>query len=86
MSEIVGADLEVTLNTDDKSFIDANNTTNLTTDKCLRLDLTALCEMFENDEVKFKWIETKKQLADILTNKVASKQNLLQILQQYCLV
>ena len=86
LSEIVDADLEVTLYTDNKSLIDAINTTNLTTDKRLRVDLAALREMFENDEVKFKWIETKKQLADILTKKGASKQNLLQILQQCCLV
>ena len=75
----------VVLCTDNQSLVDSINTTNLSTDKRLRVDLAALREAHENNEVHFKWVETAKQIADVFTKKGASKRNLLQILQSCCL-
>ena len=59
--------------------------TNLSQDKRLRVDLAALREMNDNDEVNFEWVESKSQIADVLTKIGSSKRNLLQILQHCCL-
>ena len=85
IAELLSYDPQVTLFTDNKSLFDATSTTNLVSDKRLRVDLAALREMSDRNEVKFRWIETKKQLADVMTKKGPSKQNLLQVLQHCCL-
>ena len=54
ISELLGIDPDVELFTDNKSMIDAINTTNLMVDKRLRVDIAALREMNENNEVCFK--------------------------------
>ena len=74
----------ITLYTDNKSLNDSINTTNLAQDKRLRVDLAALREINDNNDVDFKWVDTKSQIADVLTKKGVSKHNLLQILQQSC--
>ena len=74
----------IILYTDNKSLIDSINTTNLAQDKRLRVDLAALREINDNNDVDFKWVDTKSQIADVLTKKGVSKHNLLQILQQSC--
>ena len=38
-------------------------------EKRLRVDITALREMNENNEVCFKWIYSKNQIADVLKIK-----------------
>ena len=54
ISELLGVDPEFELFTDKKNMIDAINTTNLMVDKRLRVDIAALREMNENNEVCFK--------------------------------
>ena len=82
---ILDRSLKVTLRTDNKSLFDAIRTTNLSQDKRLRVDLAALREMNDNDEVNFEWVDSKNQIADVLTKIGASKRNLLQVLQHCCL-
>ena len=73
--------LEVDLYTDNKSLYDAINTTNVMLDRRLRVDIASLREMSENGEVSFFWIESKNQLADVLTKKGASKKKLTDVLR-----
>lgn len=75
-------ELAVTLFVDNKSLHDAVNTTNLISDKRLRIDIAAIREMSEKEEVQIKWVDTKSQIADVLTKKGPSKYNLLKVLQQ----
>ena len=73
--------LEVDLYTDNKSLYDAINTINVMLDKRLRVDIASLREMSENGDVSFFWIESKHQLADVLTKKGASKKKLTDVLR-----
>ena len=73
--------LQIDLYTDNRSLFDAVNTTNAMLDKRMRVDIAALREMSEKNEVKFMWVETKFQLADVLTKKEASKRKVLDALQ-----
>ena len=85
IGKILEESLRVTLRTDNKSLFDAIGTTNLSQDKRLRVDLAALREMNDNDEVNFEWVDSKRQIADVLTKIRSSKRNLLQIRQHCCL-
>ena len=58
--------------TDNKSLFDAVHSTKLTLDRCLRLDISAVREMCEREEVCLQWIKTCRQLSDVLTKKGAS--------------
>ena len=69
------------LYTDNKSLYDALHTSNLVSDKRLRVDMSALRELSDNGQVQFRWIESKNQLADVLTKKGASKMELLRVLE-----
>ena len=73
--------LQIELYTDNKSLFDAINTTNMMLDRRMRVDIAALREMSENNEVSFFWLETKWQLADVLTKKGASKLKLIEALK-----
>ena len=75
-----GVSLDVELYVDCKSLYDAINTTNLLSDKRLRIDIALLREMVERSELKVKWIQTKAQVADILTKCGPSRINLVKIL------
>ena len=72
---------EIDLITDNKSLYDAVHTSNLLLDKRLRVDIAALREMVEKNEVNFKWTESSHQLADALTKRGASRKGLLDVLK-----
>ena len=59
----------IILYTDNKSLIGSIKTANLAQDKRLCVDLAALCEISDNNDVDFKWVDTKSQIADVLTTK-----------------
>ena len=73
-------EIKINLHTDNKNLHDAIYTTNLVTDKRLRVDISALREMYERGEVEVRWISSEHQLADCLTKKGASRRKLLQVL------
>ena len=83
--KILEESLSVTLRTDNKSLFDAIGATNLFQDKRLRVDLAALREMNDNDELNIEWVDFKSQITDVLTKIESSKRNLLQIVQHCCL-
>ena len=83
LSEFLGEkeNREIDLFTDNKSLYDSVNTSNLVSDKRLRVDISAVREMVVEDRVNFKWISGKIQLADVLTKKGASKSRLIDVLK-----
>ena len=61
--------LHITCFIDSKGLYDAVNTTNITRDKQLRIEMAVVREMVDNKEIKLEWITKDYQLADILTKK-----------------
>ena len=57
--------------TDNKSLFDVINTANVILDKCLRVDIADLREMYEKNEFMLYWTECSQQLADALAKKGA---------------
>ena len=65
---------------DIQSLYDALKSTKCVSDKRLRVDIGAVKEMLHSREImKIHWVDTKKQLADILTKKGVSPLPLLQV-------
>lgn len=71
---------EIVVHTDNKSLYDTVRTSNVASDKRLRVDVAYIREAQEKDKVSFKWIESSRQLADALTKQGASKTKLLEVL------
>lgn len=72
---------KITCFTDNKSLYDTLNTTNVTKDLRLRVDIARLRQMVEEEELKIKWIAGKQQLADCLTKRGATPNKLLDVLE-----
>ena len=66
--------------TDSKSLRDAAHTTNTVEDMSLRVNIGRLREMVNLGEIAIRWIEGRKQLADVLTKRGASPDCLLSVL------
>ena len=75
-------EIVVDLFTDNKSLFDLVNTSNLTRDKRLRVDVAALREISDRGEAQIRWIDSKNQIADVLTKKGAAKTKLLDVLEK----
>ena len=50
-------------------------------DKRLHIDLSAIAEMTERDNVQVEWIEGYRQVANVLTKKGAGYQQILEVLR-----
>lgn len=62
---------------DNHSMYDNVHSTKNVSEKRLRIDLAILKEMINRQELKIKWIESKYQLADVLTKKGVNPYNLM---------
>lgn len=71
----------VTSKTDSKSLWDHLNTTKVTSDARLRVDVACIREMIKLGEIKVDWVEKSLQLADCLTKAGASSSSLLDVLR-----
>ena len=67
--------------TDSKSLVAASSTTNLIKEKRLRIEVAALRESIENEELILKWIDSKYQLANCLTKAGASSKTLCEVIE-----
>ena len=67
--------------TDSKSLYDALHTSNTVEDMNMRLNIARLREMVTLREISVKWVETKLQLADVMTKRGASPEALLNVLR-----
>lgn len=54
----------------------AVNTTNTISEKQSRIKMTVVREMIDNEEIKLKWMTKEYQLADVITKKGASNEQL----------
>ena len=68
--------------TNNKSIFDPVHSAKLTLDRRLRLDISAVREMCEREEVCLQWIETHGQLSDVLMKKDASSASLVATLRR----
>ena len=74
---IKGEKLPINCYVDNKSLLDTLNSNKNVDDKRLRIDLAVLQDMLQQKEVhKILWIESKYQLADCLTKRGASAEQL----------
>ena len=71
--------------TDNASLTETLHTSNIVSDRRLRVDIHRLREMVAKQEISVHWIEGKEQIADCLTKRGASSNQLLEILQQSCM-
>ena len=72
---------EIRVYTDNKSLHDVTRTSHLVEDKRLRIEVSALREMLEKDNVSLHWVNSDAQLADALTKKGAPKNKLIGVLK-----
>ena len=71
----------VTCFTDSKSLMDNLKTSNTVEDMSIRVDLARLREMVERKEINYRWVQSKYNLADVMTKRTASPDALLQVLK-----
>ena len=55
--------------TDNESILDCIRSTKLISDKCLRVELHALCQMHKKNEIEIIWIPTSNQINNVLTKR-----------------
>ena len=68
--------------TDNRSLYETLHTTKSILDKRLRVEIAALREMCEKNELLINWIEKQYQLSDVLTKRGASPQSLIETIQK----
>ena len=68
--------------TNNQSLHDSINTTKATTDRCLRVEISALREMYDKNEITTNWLSKHHQLSNILTKKGAPYHRLIKVLQK----
>ena len=71
---------KVTCITDSKSLKDNLNTSNTVDDMSVRVEMARLREMVNRNEIKYVWVQSKENLADVMTKKTASSDALLDVL------
>ena len=70
--QLVNQNSSVVAITDSKSLYDAANTSTMYSDRRLRVEMAAIREAKESEELEIKWTNSSNQLADVLTKKGAS--------------
>jgi len=71
---------KVTCYTDSKSMKDNLNTTNTIDDMSVRVEVARLREMVNRTEISYVWVQSKDNLADVMTKRTASSDALLDVL------
>ena len=72
---------DITSFTDSKSLWDHLNTTKVSDDGRLRVDVAYIREMVKLKELKVNWVDKSQQLADCLTKAGPSSASLLEVLR-----
>ena len=67
--------------TDNSSLEETIHTSNIISDRRLRVDMSRVREMLTEKEIKVLWLDAKDQLAGALTKRGASTARLLEVLQ-----
>ena len=75
----------ITVLTDNQSFFETLKTTKATLDRRLRVEISALREMCNNDEISINRVSSENQLSDPITKRGMFHQKLMQVLPNGCL-
>ena len=67
--------------TDSKSLFETVGTSHQISDKRLRVEVSAIRQMVENNEITVDWVPKQHQLSDVLTKKGACPLSLMKTLQ-----
>ena len=67
--------------TDSKSLIENLKSSNTVTDMSVRVEVARLREMVNLKEINYKWVRSQQNLADVLTKRTASSEDLLGVLE-----
>ena len=67
--------------TDSKSLIENLKSSNTVTDMSVRVEVARLREMVNLKEINYKWVRSQQNLADVLTKRTASSEELLGVLE-----
>ena len=67
---------------DSQSLFETLGTSSQVQDRRLRVEISALRQMVEDEDVRINWLPKEKQLADALTKPTASDKLLVQVLQE----
>ena len=59
--------------TNNKSLLDCVQSTKLINSKRLRVELHALRQIYEKNEIEIIWIPTSKQISNVLTKRGAAR-------------
>ena len=70
-----------TVITGNKSLLDCVQSTKFISNKRLRVELHALCQMHEKNEIEIIWVPTSKQISNVLTKRGAARNQLTSILE-----
>ena len=70
----------VVLCIDSKSLFDTCKTSNMIADRRLLIDVSAIREMVDNQQLVMKWVKTTDQLADVLTKNGVNKLKLTEVI------
>ena len=73
--------MAITAFIDNKSIVEALQSTKLVDDKRLRIDIAAVSEMITENNVSVKWCPGKMQLANSLTKRSANTHDLLSVMR-----
>ena len=73
--------IEPVIITDNRSLYNTIHTSHLIDDKRLRVELSAIRQLVDNNDVKVEWTEHHNQLSDVLTKKGASNKHMIRTMQ-----
>ena len=74
--------IPITALSDNESLVKASATTNLITEKRLRIEIAAMRESVDNGEIKLKWIDSKNNISNCLKKFGASPKGLQKVMTQ----
>ena len=80
----VGGRVSIVGFVDNKSLVEAIYSTKLVSDKSLRIDIGAIKQMLKSNIEQVKWVPGDSQLANCLTKKGASGEQLLSVFRSGC--
>ena len=72
---------KITCFTDSRSLFESAGSTKAVSDRRLRVEISALRELIQNNEIVLKWIEGSLQISNVLTKHGASPFSLIEILK-----
>ena len=75
-------DINIEAFTNNRSLYETLHKTKPIINKRLQVEIAALREMCEKNELQFSWIEKQHQLSDILTKRGASPKSLIETIQK----